>query len=672
MLHRGKHNDMAEGSDALRRDKDLSKQNRSDVNEVAGMEPVPLKRRLAAVLLADVVGYSRLMSIDEEKTHVALADYAKDIIEPRVKEQGGRLIRTKGDTFLVEFDSATTAVRCGLNIQDALGDHNAAVPSDRRIRLRIGINTGDVIVDQHDIYGNSVNIAARLEGLAEPGEIYVTRGVRDQLEGHPGLLFEDRGERRVKNIKTPIRVYRVKYVEGQRGRFLYPVIALGRHFSPAAFRLGSRSTILSTAALAIAATVGAVGLPAWRDQWRAPGASIMVLPFTNLSPDSQQDYFADAVTDDLTTDLSRLPSTFVTSRGTAFTYKGKAVDARQVGQECGVRYLLEGSIKRIDTRLQTNAWLIDTGSGGQLWADRFDNEVADLFELEKDVTGRIASSLGIELVKAEGLRPQAANPDAMDLRVRGMALYFRSVTPEHSQEARRYLEEAVRRDPQSAELWGWLAEILAGQYVRGWNQAGKDELREADEAVRMAVSIDPNLAQAHYAEGLVRRATGEQQAALTAFTRAVELDPNLARAYAEKGNELTRAGRPSEAIPLAKKAIKLSPRDPALGGFYWIIGRAYFYMGNYRDAIAWLQQSVSVRPNMWYNRLYLVSAYALSNQNAEALKALQEFNSRQEFAGYTIERVKSNEEAVPDDKPLVVASRQKLHEGLQMAGMPER
>jgi TolB-like protein/Tfp pilus assembly protein PilF len=401
----------------------------------------------------------------------------------------------------------------------------------------------------------------------------------------------------------------------------------------------------------------------------------MVLPFTNLSPDSEQDYFADAVTDDLTTDLSRLPSTFVISRGTAFTYKGKAVDARQVGQECGVRYLLEGSIKRIDARLQTNAWLIDAGSGGQLWADRFDNEVADLFELEKAVTGRIASSLGIELVKAEGLRAineQAANPDAMDLRARAMGLYFRSVTPEHSQEARRYLEDAVRRDPQSAETWGWLAEIMAGQYVRNWNQAGKEELREADEAVRMAVSIDPNLAQAHYAEGLVRRAKGEQQAALTAFTRAVELDPNLARAYAEKGNELTRAGRPSEAIPLAEKAMKLSPRDPALGGFYWIIGRAYFYMGKYRDAIPWLQKSVAVRPNMWYSRLYLVSAYALSNQDAEALKALQEFNSRREFVGYTIERVKSNEEAVPDDNPVVVASRQKLHEGLQTAGMPER
>lgn len=672
------HDYLTEDVKAPKYDISYNKANFSDVNQVNGTEPTsaPLKRRLAAVLLADVVGYSRLMSIDEENTHVALADYAKDVIEPKVAAQGGRLIRIKGDSFLAEFDSAVSAVRCGLDVQDALANHNAVLPADRRIQLRIGINTGDVIVDEHDIYGNSVNIAARLEGLAEPGEIYVTRGVRDQLEGHPGLLFEDRGERRVKNLKTPIRVYRVNTVRGRSRRFLRPLMALGRCFSPVAFRFRGRSTVLSTAILAVAATVGAVSLPSWRDQWRATHrTSIIVLPFSNLSADSEQDYLADAITDDLTTDLSRLPSTFVISRGTAFTYKGKAVDARRVGQECSVRYLLEGSIKRTNARLQTNAWLIDTDSAAQIWADHFNNEVADLFQLEQDVTGRIASSLGIELIKAEGLRAfneQAANPDAMDLRVRAMHLYFSSITPEHSQEARRLLEQAVQRDPYSAEAWGWLAEILAGEYLRGWNEAGKNELREADEAVRTAVAIDPNLAQAHYAEGLVRRAKGEQQAALTAFTRAVELDPNFARAYAEKGNELTRAGRPSEAIPLADKAVKLSPRDPALGGFYWIIGRAYFYMGKYHDAIPSLQKSVSARPNMWYNRLYLVSAYALSNHLDEALIALKEFNTRREFAGYTIERVKSSLEAVPDDNPIVVAARQKLQEGLQMAGMPER
>jgi adenylate cyclase len=581
-----------------------------------------------------------------------------------------------GDGFLVEFDSAADAVWCGLDIQGELAARDRPSTSGR-IQLRIGINTGDVIVDDRDIYGNSVNIAARLEGLAEPGEIYVTRGVRDQLQGYPGLSFEDKGERRVKNIPQAIRVYCVRYIQRRpRSDSRRSLIALGRRLSPAAFRFSSRATLWSTAVLATALTLGAAGLPAWRDQWRAaPRSSIIVMPFNNLSTDPGQDYVADAVTDDLTTDLSRLPGSFVIARGTAFTYKGKAVDARQVGQECGVRYLLEGSIRRIDTRLQTNARLIDTASAAQIWADRFDNEAADLFEVERAVTGRIATSLGIELVKAEGRRgmeEQAANPDATDLRVRAMSLYFGSITPEHSQEARRYLEEAVRRDPQSAEGWGWLADIVVSQYLRHWNNAGREELREAEEAVRMAVAIDSNLAQAHYAYGLVRRAKGEQEAALAAFSRAVELDPNFARAFAEKGNQSTLIGRPSEAPPLVEKAIKLSPRDPSLAGFYWIIGRAHFFMGQYREAIPWLQKSVGLRPGIWYTRLYLVSAYALTNKDEEARRVLQEFSTEREFVGYTIERVKSNEQTNPNENPVVVSARQKLHEGLQMAGMATR
>jgi TolB-like protein/Tfp pilus assembly protein PilF len=578
-----------------------------------------------------------------------------------------------GDGLLVEFDSAADAIHCGLDIQQELAGRDAAVDADRRIQLRIGINTGDVIVDDRDIYGNSVNIAARLEGLAEPGEIYVTRGVRDQLEAHPSLSFEDRGERTVKNIPRPIRVYRVRRVREGQGQRVSRATASGRRLFRSTMSLRPRSALLSTAILATVVTLGAAGLPAWRDQWRAaPRSSIIVMPFNNLTADPGQDYVADAVTDDLTTDLSRLPGVFVIARGTAFTYKGKAVDARQVGQECGVRYLLEGSIKRVEARLQTNTRLIDTASAAQIWADRFDNEAADLFDLERAVTGRIASSLGIELVKAEGRRimdEQAANPDSTDLRVRAMSLYFGSITPEHSQQARRYLEEAVRRDPQSAEAWGWLADIMVSQYLRHWNNAGKEELREADEAVRMAMAIDPNLAQAHYADGLVRRAKGEHQAALAAFTRAVELDPNFARAFAEKGNQLTLIGRPSEAPPLVEKAIKLSPRDPSMAGFYWIIGRAYFFTGQYREAIPWLQKSVGLRPSIWYTRLYLVSSYVLSNQGSEANKLLQEFNTLPEFVGYTIERVKSNEQTNPNDNPVVVSAREKFHEGLQIAGM---
>jgi class 3 adenylate cyclase/TolB-like protein/Tfp pilus assembly protein PilF len=635
-----------------------------------------LRRRLTAVLMADVVGYSRLMGVDEEGTHRRLAGYVKDLLEPKIADNHGRLIRSAGDGFLVEFDSAVDAVRCGLDIQHELAEHNAGVAIDRRIQLRIGINAGDVIVENQDIYGNSVNIAARLEGLAEPGGVCVTRGVRDQLEGQPNLSFEDRGERRVKNIRTPIRVYRVKYAEEKPKGFWESLIARGCRFPGVAVRFNTRATVLSTAILASAVTLGALSLPTLRDQWRAaPRSSIIVMPFKNLSTDPAQDYFADAVTDDLTTDLSRLPGAFVIARDTAFTYKGKPVDPRQVGEECGIRYLVEGSLNRVGTRLRTNARLINTASAAQIWADRFETEVADLFDLEETVTGRIASTLGIELVKAEGRRvieAPTADTDAIDLRARAMSLYYSSVTPQHSQEARRYLEESVRRDPQSAEAWGWLGEILVAQYLKHWNDVGKEEVREADHAVRMALAIDPNLALAHYADGFLLRTKGEHQAALAAFTRALELDPNFARAYAEKGNELTLLGRPGEALPLVKTAMTLSPRDPSLGGFFWIIGRAHFFMGRYSDAIPWLQKSVSERPSMWYNRLYLVGAYTLSNENEKARKALREFNGIKQFQGYTIARIKSIEEANPDDNPVVVSARQKMHEGVQLAGMAEQ
>lgn len=632
------------------------------------MEHAHLKRRLKAILLADVVGYSRLMNVDEAGTHVAVTNYTKDLIEPKIAEHGGRLIRTMGDGFLVEFDSAADAVSCGLEIQKGLRT-DAGAGGDRRIWLRIGINTGDVIADDHDIYGNSVNIAARLEGLAEPGEVYVTRAVRDQLEGHPSLSFEDLGERRVKNIKTPVRVYRVRHAEAPPHR----LIALARRFSPARLRLSARGSVFSLAILATAVTGGVVGLPIWRDQSAlATRASIVILPFDNFSGDPEEGYFADAVTDDLTTDVSRLPGTFVISRATAFTYKGKAVDVRQVGREWSVRYALEGSIRRVGTRVQINAQLIDTASAAHIWADRFEYEISDLYALQQAITGRIAASLDIQLVRAEGQRAFeriSVDPDAVDLRLRAMAFYINGVTPEHVLSARQLLEQSVRLDPNLAESWSWFAEMLVTQYLHRWNNVGKEALEQAEEAIAKAVAINPNVAQAYYTQGLIRRAKNDQLGALEALSRAVEVNPNFPRALAEKANQLTSLGRPAEAPQLVEKAIKLSPRDPALGGFYWIIGRAHFVSGDYRNAIVWLQKSIALRPDDWYNRLYLVSAYALDRQKDEAKKVLREFNDNPRFAGYTLQRVAEEMKVLPNDNPLIVSARQKVHEGLQIAGM---
>lgn len=642
------------------------------------MERAHLKRRLKAILLADVVGYSRLMSVDEEGTHLRISDYVKGLIEPKIAEHGGRLIRTMGDGFLAELDSAVDAVRCGLDIQEALAGHNAGGTPNRRIQLRIGINTGDVIVDDHDIYGNSVNIAARLEGLAEPGEVYVTRGVRDQLHGFPSLAFEDRGERRVKNIERPIRVYRVKRLQEHPTRSLSPgVAARGLWLF---FALHRRAAAAAAVMLVVAAGITVAALPIRRDySLMSPRASIMVLPFRNASGNPEEDYFADAITDDVTTDLSRLSDTAVISPATAFTYKGKPVDPREIGREFGVRYLLEGSIRKAGMKVQTNAQLVYTHTAAHIWADRFDNELANLSELQDAITGRIASSLHIQLVKAESRRAIAerpSDPDAIDLRLRAVALLNMSLTPENALAARRYLQESLRLNPQAADSWSQLASVLINDYLSHWNEAkdsaesAKDLLRRAGEAVQEALKIDPTIALAHHVDGFVRRAKGDHQGALDAFDRAIQLDPNFARAYSQKANQLVMIGRPKEAPPLVLKAINLSPRDPYLGGFYWVIGRAYFVMRDYDNSIVWLRKSAQVLPNLWFNRAYLVAAYALTDrhQQPEGVAASNEYKAA--FAAYNVQRIRDlYATELPHPEPGMQASIQELYKGLQLAGV---
>jgi adenylate cyclase len=646
------------------------------------MERAHLKRRLTAVLIADVAGYSRLMSVDEEDTHIRLAGYLKDLLEPRIAANGGRLIRSAGDGFLAEFDSAVDAVRCGLEIQREMAERNATVPAEGRIQFRIGINAGDVIVEDKDIYGNSVNIAARLEGLAEPGGVCVTRHVREQLLGQPNLVFEDRGDRRVKNIARPIRVYRVK----QRQQLPAPhgLIARARQMVETRAVRHWRSAVASAAALAAIAAVTIAALPLGRDfaVTSAP-ASIIVLPFRNASGNPDEDYVADAITEDLTTDLSRLAYTAVIAPATAFTFKDKTPDPREIGRELGVRYLLQGSIRKSGLKLQTNAQLSETRSLHQIWADRFDNELGNLAELQDAVTGRIASSLHIELIKAENRRALAqrpTDPDATDLRLRAMALIMSSITPEHSLAARRHLEQSVRLDPRSADSWSHLALLLVGyDYLNHWNEAkdsqeaARELLRRGEAALQEAMKIDPSNAVAHFADGFIRRAKGDHEGALDAFDRAVQLNPNFASAWVQKANQLVMVGRPKEAPALVLKAIALSPRDPAIGAFYWVVGRAYFVMKNYDDAIIWLRKSVEVRPNLWYNRAYLIAAYALTNrhQQSEGVAALNNYNAA--FAGYNVERIRNlYAKELPHPDPGMQASISELYRGLQMAGVPER
>ncbi|HTV90602.1 MAG TPA: winged helix-turn-helix domain-containing protein [Stellaceae bacterium] len=402
-----------------------------------------------------------------------------------------------------------------------------------------------------------------------------------------------------------------------------------------------------------------------------PGRStILVLPFRNVSGDPGQDYLTDAVTSDLTVDLSRMRDIAVISAATALTYKDSALDIRQIGRELGARYLVVGSIGRSGERVRTNIQLLDAATGEQLWGDRFEIRFVELDGLENAITGRIAASLNVQVVRAEGRRAERANqPDALDLRLRATSLFYTSVAPEHTLATRELLQRSVALDPSSAEAWARLAELIASDYLVSWNNAGEEQLREAEEAVHKALLLDPNLALAHVAHGLIARARGEHHSSLEAFSRAVELDCNFAFAYAHKANELILVGRPTEAPPLVEQAIRLSPHDPSIGVFYWIIGRAYFFTGQYQQAIPWLRKSVETRPNLWFNRLYLVSACALADLPEEAARALSDFNRRFPSPVYTLAVVRARERAAPNDNSTALAASRTFHEGLLRAGM---
>ena len=334
--------------------------------------------------------------------------------------------------------------------------------------------------------------------------------------------------------------------------------------------------------------------------------------FRGMSNDQEEGYFADAVTDELTTHLSRIADTAVIARGTAFTYKGKIVDPRLIGQELDVRYLLEGSIRKSGTKVQANTQLVDARSAVYIWSDHFESDVTDLFELQEHVTRRIASSLGIQLVKAEARRSSgdaASDAKSVDLRLRAMALIIDSITAPHTLAARKYLEESVRLSPSSAKSWSQLANVLIYDYLNRWNEAEKDAagrtalLRQAEDALQRALALDPTIAMSHLADGFIRRAKGDHQGALKAFDRALTLDPNLALAYVQKANQLTLIGRPEDAPLLVWKAKRLSPRDQSIAVFDWVEGRAYFMMGQYDEAIRSLRKSVEARPTLWFSRI---------------------------------------------------------------------
>jgi adenylate cyclase len=617
----------------------------------------PHRRRLMAVMLADVVNYSHMMSRSEDETHVRVSRLARELIDPTIERHGGRIVRSMGDGWLAEFASATDVVRCALEIQRGLATRQADEPD--QIKLRIGINTGDVLVDQHDIYGNSVNIAARLEALASPGSICVSQSIYDQARSQPGFFFADRGTQRVKNIPYPIRVYEVS----DQPIRLPLRTRLAAHWGSLAVAAGvAAAAVLAVAGVLVFGTANPVV---------ARTNKIVVLPFDNIGNSTSDDYLADAITEDLTSELARLPRAWVIASGTAFTYKDRPDTPSTIGRELKVRYALQGSVRRAGPIVRVNARLIDTASGANLWDNSFAYETSSLADLQDNMLGRIATSLNDE-VTVPSLRHEigtlAADHNPLDERMRAMAATTGYPTPEKFLESRQNAEAGLKADPDNARLLALLAHVLMGDVLNGWNGAGKAEVDRAETAARKAIGLDRNVALAHFALGYVLRLRGDHPGSLASFQEAIRIDPNFARAYAQAANALVFVGKPAEAIPMVEQALQLSPNDPAIGVFYWVKGRAYFTLGDYPKAIEALSESARVRPNLWYVQAWLAAAHALTDQAPKASETLVAFNSK--FGSeYTLDRITKYYQEEQYQNPTLQAASAHVLKGLRKAGM---
>jgi class 3 adenylate cyclase/tetratricopeptide (TPR) repeat protein len=569
----------------------------------------PVQRRLAAILAADVAGYSRLMGADEEGTLERLKAHRRELVDPKIREHRGRIVKTTGDGMLVEFPSVVDAARCAVEVQRAMIDRNADMPEDKRITLRIGINLGDVIIDGDDIYGDGVNIAARLEPLAEPGGICISRMVRDQIRDKLPYPFEDMGEQSVKNIARPMRTYAMNVDAVASTRLI-------------AAQVQPAPSLRSAPAVATDA---------------APRLSFVVLPLANLSTDPDQEYFADGITDDLTTDLTRIPGSFVIARNTAFTYRGKPIDVKQLGRDLGVRYVIEGSVRRGGEQIRVNVQLIDAETGAHVWADRFDTDRTNLPEAQDLIIGRLARSLNLELVRDAGRqieREQAAAPDARDVVMRAWALWYGPGYPANAKESLRGFERALEIDPRSIDAKLGIARVLVGIVGDGLSNSVQQDKTRTETLLSEVLERDPNRSLAHAVLGVLRRIEGRLAEAQTEFEAAVALDRNDAWAVRQLGLTLSGQGQPEAAIPYLEKAIRLSPREPTVGSVYASLGAQHLYLGHTEEAIRFGRKARAENPRIWWIRLVVAGALGLNGdvdearaEIAEALKLKSEVNS---------------------------------------------
>src|SRR6266850_4245470 len=585
-------------------------------------QPARVGRRLAAIVAADVAGYSRLMGLDEVGTARILREHRK-VTDDLVAKHGGRIVKTTGDGVLLEFPSVVDAVDCAVAVQAVMARRNEGVPHDRRMLFRIGINLGDILTEDDDILGDGVNVAARLEGIAEPGGVCISSSAYEQVRGKVPVDFTDLGEQTLKNIARPIRAYAVN---------------LNANDHPAA------------------------PLPS-----SAPHLSIVVLPFTNIGGDPEQQYFVDGVTESLTTDLSRISGAFVIARNTAFTFKGKAIDVKKLGRELNVRYVLEGSVQRGNNRLRVNVQLIDAETGNHLWAERFEKPVADLFDMQDEIVSRLANTLDAQLIEVEARRAgRSTDPDAMDLYFQGWARANNGTTEEYMTQAEAFFDRSLALDPGNIEALVGSARVKAAIGANLTRDDWTAQFAAAEAAVIGALSLAPNHARAHSVLGFVQTHTSRPIQGIAECERALALDRNLADAHGFIGLAKFFLGRSEETEAHIREALRLSPRDNNAYRWFMFVGLAKLSIGADAEAVAWLRRSIEANRNHPGPHCYLAAALSLLGSRDEARAAAQ--------AGlvlnptFTVRRYRAR---VASDHPAYLAGKERTCEGMRMAGVPE-
>lgn len=546
-----------------------------------------MERRLAAILAADVVGYSRLIQEDEAGTLATLKAHREELIEPKVTERNGRIVKLMGDGILAEFPSAVEAVQCAVEVQHAIGECNADVPEGKRIIYRVGVNVGDVVVEDDDIFGDGVIVAARLEGLAEPGGICISQQALDQVEAKLGYGYEDLGEQNLKNIEKPVQVYRV---------LSDPDAA--QMTTPAKKRMSGQWRWVALAAVIV---VGLGGAAIWTHTMRSTALlpettlessqtkiAIAVLPFVNRSADPEQDYFADGITEDLITDLAKFPGLQVTARTSTATYKGRTVDVRKISEELGVEYLVEGSVEKSAGKVRVTAQLIDAASGGHIWAERYDRDLTDIFairdEIRTSIVGAITGQSG-PLFMAEMERATRQSPDsvkARDLYYQALS-YWPQFSKEANAQARVLLERSIELDPDDAGAHALLAWTHFRDDWIGWGDDPAASRDLAMEAAEKAVALDNSDYRGHHALGAAFRLRGDFESAALQYDRAFELNPHDPDMLADWGEFLRDSGEVEKAIEQLKRAMALNPHYP--DWYLGVLATAYFFSGQYEEAI---------------------------------------------------------------------------------------